>query len=224
MLQTPFFKGWIIFQVANFPPWCGCAYSWKILTFIVITANSSSKQGNNLLFVNYTIKCMKNPLFSFQEATIITYILCVSQYEAPIMPDEGQTHSAASDWHHPTAPHKTWNSVLWALWEWSPPSLHIMLWHFPTATRQLLNRQRQLRNVSEAELEDVKPTPVELSRAIIVLCQPKPLPRDRAFEKSLQVKHLVYEPLCLTSLSCKKYDPEHSSPLSLALDPSAWGP
>lgn len=180
MVQTPFFKGWIIFKVANFPPWHGRAYSWKILTFIVITANNSSKQGNNLLFVNYTIKRMKNPLFSFQEATTITYILCVSQYETPIVPDEGQTHSEASDWHHPTAPHKNWNSVLWALWEWSPPSLHIMLWHFPTARRQLLNRQRQLRNVSEAELEDVKPTPVELSRAIIVLCQPKPLPRDRA--------------------------------------------
>lgn len=44
-----------------------------------------------------------------------------------------------------------------------------------------------------------------------------------SFEKSLQVKHLVYEPLCLTSLSCEKYDPEHSSSLSLALDPSAWG-
>lgn len=98
--------------------------------------------------------------------------MCKSIWNTNYARWKAHTHTVASDWHHPTAPHKTWNSVLWALREWSPPSSHIMLWHFPTAARLLLNRQRQLRNVREAELEAVKPTmsSVQLSRAMIVLC------------------------------------------------------
>lgn len=55
---------------------------------------------------------------------------------------------------------KTWALVLWALWKWLLLSLHIMLIHFSTETRLLLNRQR-MKNVCEAKLEDVKPTAVK---------------------------------------------------------------